>query len=162
MIGTFALFAAALVATAPPQRLEALGWMSGSWRTLAEPMRAGGPNWREEIWSSAEGSPLMVGISRGQRGFGRFTYEHLRIAQDERAITLHVQEIAGPAVRYRLVGSSANEAVFESAAPANPQRIAYRRDGDVLTITGSRLDGQGAYSREYRRSGSGDRSPAGN
>lgn len=151
MFGSLIMFVAALAATPPAQSLEALGWMSGSWMTPAEPMRAGDPHWREEIWSRADRSSMMVGNGRGQRGFGRFTCDYLRIEEEEGVITLHLQEMTSPVALYRLVGSSANEAIFEGAATNVPQRIVYRREGDALAITGSRLDGGAAYAREYRR-----------
>ena len=148
MIGTSLFLALGLTAMQPQTiRFEALEWMSGHWLDRGDFPRIG-PRWSELFWT-APADWQMFGVGRTQDGFGRRSFEYLRLEQEDDGIVLHLSSDGGPAARYRLVRADDDEAVFENGQVEYPQRLAYRRDGDRLTVTRSRLDGSRELDRTF-------------
>jgi hypothetical protein len=135
-----------LMGQAPPQtRVDDLAWMSGRWLT------GDGGRWTEEIWAGPRGGTLM-GFSWTGEGSNISEYEYLRVqaGEDDEVIYL-AQPGGGPGVGFHLVQADATSATFENPTHDFPQRIRYRREGDVMVATISRLDGSNALSWTYRR-----------
>lgn len=131
-------------AGAEPERIE-LAWMAGDW--LAKTPES----WTEERWSSPRGG-VMLGTSLSGKGGAANGYEFLRLARGaDGTLAYHASPGGAPAVAFRLVRSAANEAVFENPAHDFPQRIAYRRAGDVMTATISDISGGKAMSWRFER-----------
>jgi hypothetical protein len=129
--------------------VDDLAWLQGHWRTEVRNMR-NGANWTEELWlGPAFGS--MLGVGRGVGGLRTTSYDFMRIALDPGGIAFHGSPSGQPSVRFGMVSSGPNMIVFENPDHDYPQRIAYRRDGDVLTATISMADGSRARSWTYRR-----------
>lgn len=133
---------------ASARSLESLGWMSGHWRTPRAPMPRSGPHWAEAVWTSAD-EYLMVGATRVQTGFGRHSFSYMRIEEEDGIVTLHAAPTEGAALPHRMVSSAPGEAVFENAH--HDSRITYRRDGDALIATISRIDGSAARRTRFVR-----------
>ena len=141
-----AALALLLAAQAPaPTRVDDLAWMSGSWES------ANGERWLEETWSAPRAG-MMLGFARHGVGERLHEFEFVRLqAGEDGVVTYFAQPQGRPAVPFRLARAEANEAVFENPDHDYPQRIRYRRDGDSLTATISRLDGSHAIDFAFRR-----------
>jgi hypothetical protein len=145
------LFVAALALllmgqAAPPTRVADLGWISGRWESAS----ANG-EWTEESWALPRGG-LMLGYSRSGAGGRVREFEFLRIQAGDDAVPVYLAQPGGqPAVPFRLTAHDARSATFDNPAHDFPQRIVYRRDGDILVATISALDGSNAMSWTYRR-----------
>jgi len=143
MRGRLALLIAPLLAAA--DAAPRFGWLEGRW--LSETPRG----WTEEQWSADRGGDL-VGFGRTGRGEAARTFDFMRIGRGgDGGVAYFAQPGGRPAVAFRLVASGPSSAVFENPAHDFPQRIAYRRDGDRLIATISRIDGGSAISWTYRR-----------
>lgn len=138
--------AGALVAAAPPPAasVESLGWMSGRW--VEE--KAG--RWTEESWSAPRGG-VMLGTGLSGKGARADDYEFMRIAGGAQGVSFWGSPKGRPPVAFRLVSSSAGSVVFENPQHDYPTRIAYRRQGNVLTATISGPGGAKAMSWRYTR-----------
>jgi hypothetical protein len=141
------IFAALLLAAAPgaePADVASLAWLSGTW--VAED----GGRWTEERWAAPRGG-VMLGTALSGQSERADNFEHMRIAADaEGRISFWGAPNGQPAVAFRLVSSTANEAIFENPAHDFPTRVAYRRSGDRLVATVSGPGGSGAQSWSYR------------
>jgi hypothetical protein len=114
---------------APRQDVASLAWMGGEWVEEKE----GG--WTQEIWSRPRGG-VMLGTSLTGRGERAGDYEFIRIAAGEDGTPTYFASPRGAAaVPFRLISASPGQAVFENPKHDFPTRIAYRREGDVLTAT---------------------------
>ena len=143
--------AAALLLTgaAPAATVDDLGWMAGTW--IEETIEGTGGRWTEEYWTIPRGG-VMLGASRSGRGAALGEFEFLRLQVGEDGVVAYVaQPGGGTPVAFRLADHDAMSATFENAAHDYPQRIRYRRDGDVMTATISAIDGSKARSWVYRR-----------
>ena len=142
----------ALLAAAMPQAAPDFGhlaFMAGHWRTPIESRV--GPLYTEEYWSAPAGG-MMLGYGRTLRGIDSASFEYMRISVDgEGGVAFYGQPGGAPAVTFRLARASPSEAVFENPAHDFPQRITYRREGDTLTATISRMDGGNAQSWRFER-----------
>ena len=137
------------VAASPPAGPGAaaapLEWMSGTW------VARDGDKWTEERWAPPRGGVLM-GTSLTGVGDRAVAYEFMRIAPDKEGVVSFWGSPGGAApVGFKLVSASPNSAVFDNAAHDFPTRIAYRRDGKVLTATISGPGGAGAQSWRFER-----------
>ena len=141
-----AALALLLLAQAPvPTRVDDLAWMSGSWES------ANGDRWLEETWSAPRAG-VMLGFARHGRGDALHEFEFVRLQAGEDGVVTYLAQPQGrPAVPFRLARAEPGEAVFENPDHDYPQRIRYRRDGDSLTATISRLDGSHAIDFAFRR-----------
>ena len=137
------------IAAAQPQaiRFEELQGRSGHWLDPGDFPRQG-PRW-SEMFVSRPARWQMVGVSRTHDGFDRRSFEHLWLEQEEDGIVLHLASDGRPAIGYRLVQAGSEEAVFESLEANYPQRLVYRRDGDRLLVTRSKLDGSYELVRTF-------------
>ncbi|HYD37573.1 MAG TPA: DUF6265 family protein [Allosphingosinicella sp.] len=134
-----------LVAAASPHEASKLGWMSGRWVSEA------GDRWTEENWSEPRAG-MMLGSGRSGRGAQLRDWEFMRIAPDaDGHLAFWGSPRGAPAVPFRLKSLSASEAVFENPRHDYPQRVVYRRDGEVLVATVSLVDGSNANSWRYSR-----------
>jgi hypothetical protein len=130
---------------APPAAVGDLGWMSGQWRTEE------GGRWTEESWSAPRGG-VMLGYSRSGSGDRLREFEFLRIQAGADGVPAYVAQPGGrPPVAFRLTAHEGSSATFENPAHDFPQRIVYRRSGDSMVATISKLDGSNAMRWIYRR-----------
>lgn len=119
-------------------------WLAGTWA------REAGATWAEQLWTAPRGGQ-MLGLSR--EGFGPDVtgWAQLRIEKGrDGSPVLVAQETGGAPVRYQL--AVASEAAIEFTNPAEKahQRIRYSREGQLLVIETSRLDGSGVERWNYR------------
>lgn len=134
-----------LTGAAPPATVGDLAWMSGQWVSET------GAGWTEENWTGARGG-VMLGHSRSGAGDDLREFEFLRIAAGADGVPAYIAQPGGGApVAFGLVARGAASATFENGAHDYPQRIAYARDGDVMTATISAIDGSNAVRWTYRR-----------
>ena len=135
-----------LMAQSPaPARIGDLAWMAGRWEG------ASGERWLEESWSTPRAG-MMIGFARHGVGDALREFEFVRLQPGEDGVLTYFAQPQGrPAVPFRLERLEGTEAVFENPDHDYPQRIRYRRDGDTLTATISRLDGSNAIDFTFRR-----------
>ncbi len=147
LIAAAALVAGGELGTDPYQHL---GWLSGHWRGEGA-AKAGGREWHEEVWSAPAGLRMT---GRGRTGVGTVvrSTESLTIRPGAGGATMLEARPAGqkPHSFRRRPSTGERELVFEDPYHDYPQRITYRREGDVLTATISRMDGSRAVSWVYR------------
>jgi hypothetical protein len=130
---------------APPSGVADLAWMSGSWATSES------GHWTDESWSAPRGG-VMLGYSRAGSGGAVREFEFLRLQAGADGVPVYFAQPGGrPPVPFRLTARGRNSATFENPANDYPQRIRYRRDGDVMVATISKLDGSNAMRWTYRR-----------
>lgn len=131
---------------APPPRVDDLAWMSGRWESNAD------GRWTEESWSAPRGG-VMLGFSRSGRGETMREFEFLRLQASDDGVPVYLAQPGGraPATAFRLTARDATSATFENPRHDFPQRIVYRRDGEVLIATISRIDGSNAMSWRFQR-----------
>lgn len=121
------------------------GWMAGAWATQA----AG--RWAEEYWTPPRGG-IMIGAGITGQGDAADFFEHMRIMADPDGwLAFFGMPRGAPAVAFRLVRSGSSEAVFENPTHDYPQRIAYRREREMLVATVSMIDGSRAETWWYKR-----------
>lgn len=136
---------AAMLALQASAGASDLAWLSGRWEAASE------GRWTEESWSAPRGG-MLLGYSRSGRDEAVREFEHLRIQPSQDGVPVYWASPGGrPAVPFRLVSVTGTEAVFENPQHDFPQRIRYRRDGEVLVATISAIDGSNATSWTYRR-----------
>lgn len=130
----FLFLFAATVAAAQAQEPD-LDWMSGHWRSAGEDPAI------EEFWTDRAGG-LMLGGNRTLSDGRAVAFEYLRIepGPDEAGLRYCAQPGGGPATCFLLVDAGENHARFENPEHDFPQRIEYRREGDVLTATISDIE----------------------
>ena len=139
------LMALTLAAAAPEPAVGDLDWMAGRWESR------GTEGWTEEYWSAPRGG-AMIGYSRTGEGDSMRAWEFLRLAPGEDGVPVYLASPGGrPPVPFRLVEQGEGRAVFANPSHDFPQRIVYRRDGDVMVATISASDGGNAMSWTYRR-----------
>ncbi len=119
-----AFFAAA--GEAEPPSIDDLAWMAGHWRgTIGEAVI-------EEVWLTPAGSQ-MIGVNRTLVDGSAVAFENLRIeAADDGIVFLASPGGRCPATPFRLETLKGEYVVFANPAHDFPQRIEYRREGDVL------------------------------
>jgi hypothetical protein len=151
LLPALALLTSPVIAAAPPASAIAAqpatslpGWLAGTWA------REDGAAWAEELWTAPRGGQ-MLGLSRDGFGPDVTTWSQERIERSrEGAPVLVVQKEGGAAVRYPLAVASESAIEFANAAQSYPQRIRYWREGQLLMIEASRMDGSEAKRWNYR------------
>lgn len=105
------------------QNIDDLSWMAGCWEI---------PGRYHENWMKPVGG-TMLGMSRTIRDGKTVLHEYHLIRQQGAEIALNVL-LAGAvkAVPFKLIRSSAAEAVFENPEHDFPQRIIYRKESGGL------------------------------
>ena len=128
------------------ERLQQLSWMAGSWSAQPRPLFT-----NEEMWTlPRRGS--MLGAAREVFDQRTRSFEYMRVVVDrDGSLALYASPGGGPAVRFAIVEADGSHFVAENRAHDYPQRITYRRSGDVMTATISLADGSQAESWTYRR-----------
>jgi hypothetical protein len=107
-------------------RLDALGWLSGSWAGVVDGARV------EEHWTVPAGGSLL-GMNRTVAGGRTLFFELLRIeVRDDGIVYLASPRGRHPPTPFRLAGMTERQVVFENPEHDFPQRIIYSRDGDSL------------------------------
>ncbi len=140
------VIAAVLVAVQPVQSIDSLAWLSGTWRAS----EAQGGGYTEELWTPAEAG-AMFGISRTVAGSATRWFEYTRIVVEPGGTLVFIAQPGGAApARFTAVSRGEAEIVFANAAHDYPQRISYRREGDVLTATIALMDGSRPNRWTYR------------
>ena len=77
---------------------------------------------------------MMLGMSHTVVNGKTREYEFIRIVQEENGNVFFVAQPSGQKeARFKLVTLTGSEARFENPEHDFPQRIIYRRDGDLLT-----------------------------
>lgn len=111
--------------------LDDLGWMAGHW-TGTE-----GDVSMEEYWTGPRGG-IMVGVHRDVFSDRPPFFEYLRIEQRGSTVVYIASPRGQGATEFVLVSSGPAEVVFENLEHDFPQRILYRRQGDLMI---SRIEG---------------------
>jgi hypothetical protein len=117
--------------------LESLSWLSGQWLG-----GEGGKRSEEHYMRPAGG--VMMGMSRTLRPGRTPEAEFIRIEADsDGGIAYHAFPKGQAPTRFPLVENGPNFAVFANPEHDFPQKITYRRQGEILTATieGSGKDG---------------------
>jgi hypothetical protein len=119
-----ALPVVALFALAAPASASDLPWLAGYWLDCNDKSVS-------ESWIDA-GSETLVGTGL-TRSFTRTSFEFMRIAKDaEGKLTFYGSPSGAPAVAFPLKRQGASSVTFENPEHDFPQRVIYRREGDVL------------------------------
>lgn len=119
-------------------------WLAGTWA------RENGANWAEEVWTLPRHNQ-MLGIARDGFGPDVSAWAYLRIEREPNGSpVLILQPAGGAAVRYSLAVASDAAIEFANAAEKTRQRIRFSREGQLLVIETSRLDGSEAERWNYR------------
>jgi uncharacterized protein DUF6265 len=122
--------------TAAKVRIADLGWLAGEWTSDEDGAAF------DELWTAPRGD-AMFAVSRlvqdGATGLCELSAIEqtgdglvLRIRHFSRSLEPWKSDAAGP-LTMTLVESAAKKLVFEDAKRAFPRRIAYEREGEVLT-----------------------------
>ena len=154
MTGTL-LLAAALAAQGASPGQPDLDWMAGYWLQCEDGREVA------ELWTTRRGGVLMgVSVTTGRQAFG---FEQVRIETTHDGATM--QYVARPRgaeaeTTFRMSRAGPREAVFDNPAHDYPQRIHYRREGDVLIARTEGAGGAGAQEWRYRLAALNERCPA--
>lgn len=137
---------AAGTATAATARFD---WLAGHW--------CGGSAERkiDEVWLPEAGGALL-GMSRTVRGSGTESFEFMRLVPSGKDAGLHVQPNGVAPTSFAITGHGDGWMILENPAHDFPNRIEYRRDGQMLraSIAGPGRDGgKLEIPFEYRRCG---------
>jgi hypothetical protein len=112
-------------AAAPDASLDDLGWLAGYW------VGSIGDVAMEEIWMEPRGG-VMLGLHRDVFSDRPVFFEYLRVEQRESSVVLIASPRGRGATEFTQVSSDAAGVVFENLQHDFPQRIIYRRQGDLL------------------------------
>jgi hypothetical protein len=123
----------AALAPASPSSVQDLVWMSGCWASV------GGEAGSGETWTAPAGGTLL-GVSRTVKGGKTVAHEFMQIRETGAGQIAFIALPSGQSeASFPLVRLSGQEAVFENPQHDFPQRVIYRRDGDLLT---GRIEGR--------------------
>ena len=141
----FLLALAAFVPMPAGAAAELPGWLAGTW-TMED-----GAAWGDAVWTSPRGG-MMLGL--GRIGFGPQveSWQSLQITRrPDGTLVLTAQLPGGAATEWPMVLAGPGSAEFaRTSAAAGPQRIRYWREGQLLMVETSRLDGSEAERLNYR------------
>ena len=126
-LSALALFAAfAVPATCQPAATTAdLKFMTGCWAFEANGRKV------EEHWLAPAGGSLL-GVSRTVAGGKTTEYEFLQIRDLPEGLAYIAKPSNQPEAKFVMSSRNGDEIVFENPKHDFPQRIRYRRDGDLL------------------------------
>lgn len=113
--------------------VESLAWISGCWE------RSGGSRQTVEQWMKPAGG-TMLGMSRTVANGRTVEYEHLLLHQVGDTIYYVATPSRQQQASFKLIRSSAQEAVFENPEHDFPQRIIYRLQTDGSLV--ARIEGK--------------------
>jgi len=118
---------------APPSSVQDLAWISGCWESV------GGETGSGEMWTAPAGGTLL-GVSRTVKHGKTVAHEFMQIRETSPGQIAFIALPSGQSeASFPLVRLSGQEAVFENTQHDFPQRVIYRRDGDLLT---GRIEGR--------------------
>lgn len=144
--GGSAALDAAPIAVTPIAVTPDLGWISGRWRNEAENRIS------EEIWTTGEGG-VYFAVNRTIVAGRTSAFEFIRIETDGGGAYI-AQPGGGAPVRFALVESGAQRALFSNPDHDFPKFIEYVREGDRLTARIWGVDGpEKAMAFVWRRAG---------
>jgi hypothetical protein len=150
-----ALMTAALLALQTPSPGQPdLDWMAGYW------LQCEGDREVAELWTTRRGGVLLgMSVTEGRQAFG---FEQVRIETTYDGATM--QYVARPRgaeaeTVFRMSRAGPREAVFDNPAHDYPQRIAYRREGDVLIARTEGANGADRQEWRYRLAALNERCP---
>lgn len=122
--------------------LNDLTWMVGHWQGRP------GSGLQEELWLPPMGG-LMLGLHRDVPAPDRAFFELLRIEVRPGGIVYVAQPGGGPPTEFKLARCGPDEVLFENLKHDFPQRILYRRQGDILRARIEGLVGTESRSQEW-------------
>ena len=139
------IIAFAALALPPGEAQPDLDWLAGYWLSCEDGRDVA------ETWSARRGGVLLgYSITTGPDAF---SWEQMRIETDvpePGALSFVAQtRSAERPTAFRLVRAGEREAVFENPTHDFPQRVIYRREGDVLTGRIEGADGEGIEWRYH-------------
>ena len=122
-----------VAALAPSSSVQDLAWMSGCWASVAGEPGSG------EMWTAPAGGTLL-GVSRTVKGGRTVAHEFMQIRETGPGQIAFIALPSGQKeASFPLVRLSGQEVVFENPQHDFPQRVIYRREGDLLT---GRIEGR--------------------
>lgn len=111
----------------PSSSVQDLAWMSGCWESV------GGEPGSGEMWTAPAGGTLL-GVSRTVKRGKTVAHEFMQIRETGPGQIAFIALPSGQSeASFPLVRLSGQEAVFENPQHDFPQRVIYRREGDLLT-----------------------------
>jgi hypothetical protein len=148
-------FAAALALQAPSPGQPDLDWMAGYWLQCGEGREVA------ELWTTRRGGVLLgLSVTTGRQAFG---FEQVRIETTYDGATMQYVALPRGAqgeTVFRMSRAGRQEAVFDNPAHDYPQRIHYRREGDVLIARTEGANGADGQEFRYRLAAFNERCPA--
>jgi hypothetical protein len=123
-----------------------LGWLAGHWCSEEGDRRV------DEVWLAGAGGS-MHGLSRTLAGGNVESFEFMRVEADAGKTSFLAQPNGAAPTAFELAEHGAQHASFENSAHDFPNRIEYRREGDLLhaRISGPGQDGPMQIPFDYRR-----------
>jgi Domain of unknown function (DUF6265) len=122
---------------APSSSVQDLAWLSGCWASIDGEAGSG------ETWTSPAGGTLLA-VGRTVKSGKTVSHEFMQIRETGPGQIAFIALPSGQKeASFPLVRLSGQEAVFENPQHDFPQRVIYRREGDLLTgrVEG-RIDGE--------------------
>lgn len=117
----------AVALAAPSSSVQDLAWLSGCWASIDGEAGSG------ETWTAPAGGTLL-GVGRTVKSGKTVSHEFMQIRETGSGQIAFIALPSGQKeASFPLVRLSGQEAVFENPQHDFPQRVIYRRDGDLLT-----------------------------
>ena len=135
-------FAATLPSSGVPSKVLP-AWLAGTW------VMERGADWADALWMGPRGD-AMLGLTRAGFGPDVQAWDLLRIVRRSGSLVLVIQPKGGAVTEFPLAFASADAIEFANAENEFPQRIRYAREGQLLMIEVSLLDGGRAVRQNYR------------
>lgn len=126
-------------AAAPPDTVQTLAWMAGTWTNTVEGVEM------EELWTAPKGGTLL-GLHRDVANGRTVSFEFFRIEASSAGATYWASPRGAAPTPFRMVSSADRRVVFENREHDFPTRILYwlAEDGSLhARIEGTR-DGKAA------------------
>lgn len=108
-----------------PQRLDQLGWLTGTWRSVGDEAHS------QTHWTEAAGG-MMVGLSLELKADGETFYEFMRIEESSEGLTLQVSSKSERPVDFALRDIDGERVEFQRQFPDFPSLVAYWIDDAEL------------------------------
>jgi len=137
------LLAACAVTDTRAGGLDELAWLSGRW------VGTTGATITVEVWQPALGD-TMLGSNQVSRAGQTQWFEFLRIEADADGVRYVASPGGEGGTAFTMVSSEPGLVVFEAPEHGDPQRITYRRTGDLLSVRVEQLDGSQRRSWTWR------------
>lgn len=127
----------------PVPSLNEMNWLAGHWSGEFKGGTA------TEHWAAPAGGH-MLGTACTTGPDGSAFYEFMHLHRPGGILTLTVHPRGGPGVSFKLASSQPGEAVFENPVHDFPQRIIYRRQGNLLLARIEGKEGGEMKSEEFK------------